>query len=111
MNTQKKAMLEALEKSLGIVTTASKISGVSRSAHYLWMREDEEYRNLVNDLDNITIDFAESKLHKLIDEGDTTATIFFLKTKGKKRGYKEKMEYEVTKAPIIIIPGDEPTNN
>ena len=96
MNTYKKAMLEALEKSLGVVTTAAKISGVSRSSHYLWMNEDDEYKRMVQDIENITIDFAESKLHKLIDEGDTAATIFFLKTKAKKRGYIEKVESETT---------------
>ena len=33
----KKAMLEALEKSLGVVTSACKSVGIGRTTHYLWM--------------------------------------------------------------------------
>jgi hypothetical protein len=91
----KKAMIEALQKTLGIVSTACKAVNVSRDTHYRWYREDEEYKKAVNDVDNIVLDFAESKLHKQIDDGNTTATIFFLKTKGKGRGYVEKNEIEI----------------
>lgn len=94
--TLKKAMIEALEKSLGIVTTACKIVNIERNTHYRWMREDENYKNLVNGIEDIAIDFAESKLHTQISKGDTIATIFYLKTKGKKRGYIEKQEITQT---------------
>ncbi len=40
------------------------------------------------------MDFAESQLYKQIKEGSTAATIFYLKTKGKKRGYIERQEIE-----------------
>jgi hypothetical protein len=42
------------------------------------------------------LDFVESKLHKQIENDNTTATIFYLKTKGKKRGYIERKEVEMT---------------
>jgi hypothetical protein len=32
---------------------------------------------------------------KLIENGDNSSTIFFLKTKGKKRGYIERSEFAV----------------
>jgi hypothetical protein len=94
MDVLKKAMIEAMEKSLGVVTTAAKTVGIARSTHYLWMNEDEEYKKAVEDISDVALDFAESKLHKQIRDGDTTATIFYLKTKGKKRGYVEKREIE-----------------
>lgn len=90
----KKAMLEALEKSLGVVTSACKSVGVGRTTHYLWMDSDPEYRRAVNDIENIAIDFAESQLHQQIKGGNTTSTIFYLKTKGKKRGYVERQEIQ-----------------
>ena len=88
----KKAMLDALEKSLGVVTAACKAVGIGRTTHYLWMQEDAEYKKAVEDLNDVAIDFAESQLHKQIKDGNSTATIFYLKTKGKKRGYVERQE-------------------
>lgn len=94
--TLKKAMVDALIKSLGVVTTAAKIAGIDRSTHYDWLKTDDDYKAQVDSIEDIAIDFAESKLHSQIEKGDTTATIFFLKTKGKKRGYIEKQEYGLT---------------
>lgn len=88
----KKAMIEALEKSLGVVTSACKSVGISRETHYKWFREDLEYNQKVTDLENVAIDFAESQLHQQIKKGNPTSTIFYLKTKGKKRGYIERQE-------------------
>ena len=88
-------MIEALEKSLGIVTTACKTVGIDRGTHYNWMNDDEEYKKSVLDIENIALDFAESQLHKQIQNGEVSATIFFLKTKGKKRGYIEKQELQI----------------
>ena len=85
-------MIEALEKTLGIVTHAAKIAGIDRTTHYLWMREDEEYRKAVESVEDMALDFAESELHNQIKNGETSSTIFYLKTKGKKRGYIEKIE-------------------
>ena len=84
--TQKKAMIQALEKSLGVVTSACKSVGINRSTHYEWLKTDEEYKKEVEDVENIALDFAESQLHKQIKEGNTSGTIFYLKTKGKKEG-------------------------
>jgi hypothetical protein len=100
----KKAIIEALEQSLGVVTTACKKVNVSRTQYYIWLKEDKEFADAVNDIDNIALDFAESQLHKQIKEGNTTATIFFLKTKGHKRGYVERQEIkqEITNKDIDL---------
>jgi hypothetical protein len=90
----KKAMLEALEQSLGIVTSACKKVGIGRTTHYEWLKTDEDYKKAVNSIEDIALDFAESQLHLQIQEGSTTSTIFYLKTKGKKRGYVERQEIQ-----------------
>lgn len=95
-NIQKRAMLEALEKSLGIVTTAAKSVGIDRSTHYKWMESDPEYKEAVESIDDIALDFAESQLHKQIKNGEVSSTIFYLKTKGRKRGYAEKLNLSIT---------------
>ena len=88
----KKAILEALEMSLGVVTTACKKVGIGRTIFYEWLKEDEEFKEAVDEISNVTLDFAESQLHKQIAADSTAATIFYLKTKGKKRGYVERQE-------------------
>lgn len=91
-DTIKKNLLKALEKSLGVVTTACKNTGIHRSTYYEWYKTDKDFRNEVDDLQNVALDFAESQLHKQISDNSTAATIFYLKTKGKKRGYIERQE-------------------
>lgn len=93
-DTIKKKMLEALEKSLGIVTDACKKVKINRDTHYEWMKKDPQYKAAVDSLSDLAIDFAESKLHTSIRNGSDTAIIFYLKTKGKKRGYIEKQEID-----------------
>ena len=94
--TPKKTMLEALERSLGIVSTACEKAGVSRQTHYNWLKDDPEYKAAVDQIQESVIDFAESHLYKLIKEGNPAANIFYLKTKGKSRGYIERQEVEVS---------------
>jgi len=109
-DTKKEAMLEALEKSLGIVTTACNAVGINRSTHYDWMKKDSDYASAVKAIEGRTLDFAESHLHKLIKDGNPTATIFFLKTKGKARGYVERQEIEVAeKKPLSWFGNDNST--
>lgn len=91
--TLKKAMIKALEKSLGVVTIAAKEVGIDRCTHYRWMK-GEAYKNKVEAIEDIALDFAESQLHQQIKKGEVSSTIFFLKTKGKKRGYIERQEID-----------------
>jgi hypothetical protein len=73
---------------------ACKETEITRTTHYEWYKTDEEYRQAVDGMEDIVLDFAESKLHGNINKGKETSTIFYLKTKGKKRGYVEKTEIE-----------------
>ena len=100
---RKKAIIKALENNLGIITKSCKEVGIARSTFYEWYKDDEEFRAKVDDMENITIDYAESKLHQLIKDENPTAIIFFLKTKGKKRGYVERQEIESVGETKIIF--------
>jgi hypothetical protein len=91
-NILKKKMLAALVKSLGVVSQACKTAKIDRVTHYKWLKKDPAYAQQVKDIEDVAIDFAETNLHKKIKAGDTTATIFYLKTKGKGRGYIERQE-------------------
>ena len=99
----KKQILIALEKSLGVVTSACKNVGVARSTFYDWYNGDEEFKKSVDSIEDIALDFAESQLHKQIKDGNVTATIFYLKTKGTKRGYIEKHDHSLHLKPFTHI--------
>jgi len=89
------AMIEALEKALGIVTTACKQVGVARVTHYEWLKTNKTYRKACKDIENVALDFAESCLHKQIQKGNPLSTMFYLKCKAKGRGYIEQNIVEI----------------
>jgi len=91
---QKRAMIKALESTLGIVSTACAKVGIARQTHYEWQREDEHYRADVKDIKNYAVDFAESQLLQCIKDKRETSIIFYLKTQGKDRGYIERQEID-----------------
>jgi hypothetical protein len=120
---KKAAMLEAMRYTLGNVTEATAQAGISRKTHYQWMQTDPEYRENVDAITEAAIDFVEGKLFQLIDgptrtietpEGVKTvkdapnvaAVIYFLKTRGKARGYVERHEVNAAINPPVqlIIP-------
>jgi ethanolamine utilization microcompartment shell protein EutL len=110
---KKELMLKCLKQSMGIVSHACEKADTARASHYEWYNSDPEYAAQVDAINESCIDFAESKLMELIngakhevatakgevlqvqDGPNPTACIFYLKTKGKKRGYVEKSELDV----------------
>lgn len=81
-----------LGKKAGNISEVAKSLNVSRTTVYEWINTDEKFKKALDDQQEALIDFAESSLLKSINNGSDTATIFFLKTKGKKRGYVERTE-------------------
>lgn len=111
---KKRAMLKALRKNLGIVSSAAKAAGIHRDTHYAWMKDDKVYKDAAASIVEDGLDFAESKLFELINgvtmvlpakgkqkeqtvymaPPNVAATIFYLKTKGKHRGYIERVQLQ-----------------
>lgn len=89
---KKKAFLAKMESTLGNITASCKAANIDRKTYYNWLKADPAFADAVNDLSESNIDFAESCLKQQIKDGNTTATIFYLKTKGKARGYIETHE-------------------
>ena len=101
---KKAAMLQALEKSMGVVTPACDAVGIARKTHYEWLKNDGAYAAAVDLVREGTIDFAESELYKQIKAGQVAATIFYLKTKGKHRGYVERSEHTGANGTPLMNP-------
>jgi len=110
----KKKILEGLEQHNGNISKACLFAGICRQTYYSYI-EDEEFAKQCEEVQENQIDNVEDKLkeringvqvHKGKDKDgndiiynvppDTTAIIFYLKTKGKKRGYIERQEIETT---------------
>lgn len=91
--TKKRRYLEALRKSLGVMTPAIQAAGIASSKTvYNWRETDPEFAAKEREIAEYAGDFVEGKLYKLINDGDTTATLFYCKTKLKNRGYVERRE-------------------
>lgn len=93
---KKKAMIVALQQTMGNITQACKIVKIDRTTHYDWLDKDATYADAVANIPEMVLDFVEAQLLKNISKGKETSTIFYLKTKGKGRGYVEKQEREIT---------------
>ncbi len=78
---------------------------ISRTTHYEWLNTDPDYAAAVDAIKESLIDRAESALQTLITDGNVPAVLFFLKTQGKKRGYIERTETDVTSGgqPLQIV--------
>jgi hypothetical protein len=95
IDNYKKQMIEALHHSNGVVTTAIQSVKIHRSTFYNWMKDDEAFKQEVDDIRESALDFVESKMFERIENGSDTMIIFFLKTQGKKRGYIERTQLDV----------------
>lgn len=107
--SNKEKLIVSLVKSKGIVSMACDNCDIDRKTYYNYYNEDAEFKALADDVQEIAIDFVESKLFQKINglqmgkvvDGETivyekepsdTAIIFYLKTKAKHRGYVERQE-------------------
>ena len=94
MELKKRAFIQAFRQTLGVIAKACSEAQISRQTYYNWLESDKEFKREVEEINEEAIDFAENALKKQIQEGDTTAIIFYLKTKGKGRGYIERTELQ-----------------
>lgn len=96
MKKEKEAFLQNFKDGRGIVSYACSKTGISRATYYNWINSDKEFKNACDEINESVIDVVESKLLSSINDDNLTAIIFYLKTKGKKRGYVEKVENDVS---------------
>lgn len=86
---------EIYEKKGCNITATCAALGIARKTFYEWKEKKKKLAEAIEAADESILDFAESKLVEHIQNDDVQALIFFLRTKGKKRGYVEKVESDV----------------
>jgi hypothetical protein len=89
---RKENFLKVFRKKAGIVTATCQAVGIGRSIYYDWLHDDKAFAASIDDINEQMLDFAESKLQGAIEAGASWAVCFFLKCKGKARGWVERQE-------------------
>ena len=89
-----KIIAEVYSKKASNMSATANALGVGRTTLYEWRQKDPKLDKMMHDVEEALVDFSESKLLEQIQDGNMTAVIFHLKTKGKKRGYIEGLEVE-----------------
>jgi len=91
---QKTAVVAEIIRCKGFKTVACTNVKLNPRTFRQWMADDAEFRQAVEDAVEIARDFrddkAEQKLFEQVEGGDTTAIIFYCKTRLKNRGYTER---------------------
>lgn len=97
---------EALKSTRGTITHAADKLGCDPDTVAKYVKRYPALRAVVRSFRTRRVDTAELQLDKAIAEGARWAVMFTLSTQGKKRGYTQKTEQEVTNkgvAPVIQV--------
>ena len=89
----KERILKALESSLGVITTALKATDLSRTNFYKWLKEDEEFKAQVEEIENIQQDFIKSKYYECVKDKVPSVVIHAAKTR---LGWNETNKVDLT---------------
>lgn len=87
----------AMRETNGNVAESCERVGVSRKTYWYHLNKYPEFKERIDHILDARIDFAEKALFEQIANGNTSATQFYLKTQGAKRGYTEKTEHKETR--------------
>ena len=91
--------LIAYEKCLGVLKPACDMTGMCRKTIWEWRKKYPEFDEACHECEETAVDFVETKMFNKIDKGgkgSESLMIFYLKTKGRKRGYVEKHDVDVS---------------
>ena len=104
---RKDKFLDNYRKSWCNIAVSCDATGISRQTFYNWKADDEKFAEAVWEVEERNLDLAETKLLAGIQEGKTAELLFYLKTKGKSRGYVERQEIEMAeKRPLSWFDDD-----
>ena len=86
------ALIDALRSLDGNMAATARRFHCSRTTVWQYVNQDTGLREIVDELSESFKDVAEQTLFNAIREGNIIATIFYLKTKARDRGYSERLE-------------------
>jgi hypothetical protein len=83
---------EALRAAAGIYSAAASLLRCSPTTVKNYVARYKSLQKVKEEIEQTTLDLAETKLVKALQDGNLTAVIFYLKCKGKARGFTERTE-------------------
>lgn len=107
-------IIEALRKTRGMIFHAAALIGCTPKTIHDRRRNEPVIADVIDEYRGRMIDTAEDKLHSALDAGEPWAIQMTLKTIGKKRGYVEKQELDVTGLPpisVVRVPSKRPADD
>ena len=93
-NALKKLVETYRRKGCNISATCEAL-GISRETFYEWCDKFPHIKQGIEAAQESLVDYADTKLMEKVQEGNMQALQFFLKAKGKKRGFDESRKIEV----------------
>ena len=97
---KKKLFLEALEESMGMLTTSAERAGTTRESIDNWRKLDHEFDNAIKTIKDKQKEFVEGQLMSAIRNGNVASIMFFLKTQC---GWRETQHIEVEQTGDIDV--------
>lgn len=94
---------EALTATKGAAVLAARKLGVSHQSIYNWIAKSPTLKALKESFDEELLDIAELKVRERILDGDADLLKFYLRTKGKHRGYTERTEHTGADGGAVVI--------
>jgi hypothetical protein len=104
-------VIDALEKGEGYVSKTASLLGCSPRTVYNYRDRFPTVAEAWAGIRERRHDFVENKLHMLIKDGNVAATIFYLKTQAKDRGYVERQELTGAEGRAISVSWDDVRDN
>jgi len=86
LSDEQEQFLNVLEQTLGVVSMALKETETPRETYDEWLN-NIFFLDRLKHIEEMCVDYVETQLLNQIKQGNTNAITFYLKTKGKERGY------------------------
>lgn len=103
MELKKAKFLEALKECKGLIYLACSTVNVGRTTVFRWRKDDPDFDEAIKQVQEMVIDVVEHKLLSKIDDGDTDAIKFFLRSRAKDRGYGDDKNANTNNTPQQIV--------
>lgn len=97
------AVIEALKKTDGMVTLAAELLRVSYDTLSKYIKNNKKVQASLYAIEQNILDRVQSRLMRMIEQGNAGSVYFFLKCKGKERGFVESVHHVTTPTKPITF--------